>query len=114
MTIFMAPFMSCGARLPVYALFSAALFGRASGLVVFLIYLSGLFMAIFTGFLLKNSLFKGSVSHFVMDLPLYHKPKASNILKSAWIRLKLFVKKAGVVVVIAVCVLGVLSSMGFF
>ena len=113
MTIFMAPFMSCGARLPVYALFSAALFGRASGLVVFLIYLSGLFMAIFTGFLLKNSLFKGSVSHFVMDLPLYHKPKASNILKSAWIRLKLFVKKAGVVVVIAVCVLGVLSSMGF-
>ncbi|MDC7239086.1 MAG: ferrous iron transporter B, partial [Spirochaetales bacterium] len=58
MTIFMAPFMSCGARLPVYALFCAALFGKSSGLVVFLIYLSGLFMAIFTGLLLKNSLFK--------------------------------------------------------
>lgn len=113
MTIFMAPFMSCGARLPVYALFCAALYGKSSGLVVFLIYLSGLLMAVFTGFLLKNSLFKGTPSYFVMDLPLYHKPKASNIVKSAWIRLKLFVRKAGVVVVIAVCILGVLSSMGF-
>ncbi|MDC7232617.1 MAG: ferrous iron transport protein B [Spirochaetales bacterium] len=113
MTIFMAPFMSCGARLPVYALFAAALYGKSSGLVVFLIYLSGLMMAIFTGFLLKNSLFKGTPSYFVMDLPLYHTPKLSNILKSAWIRLKLFVRKAGAVVVIAVCILGVLSSMGF-
>jgi ferrous iron transport protein B len=113
MTIFMAPFMSCGARLPVYALFCAALYGKSSGLVVFLIYLSGLLMAVFTGFLLKNSLFKGTPSYFVMDLPLYHTPKASNIVKSAWIRLQLFVRKAGVVVIIAVCILGVLSSMGF-
>lgn len=113
MTIFMAPFMSCGARLPVYALFCAALYGKSSGLVVFLIYLSGLLMAVFTGFLLKNSLFKGTPSYFVMDLPLYHKPKVSNIVKSAWIRLQLFVRKAGVVVVIAVCILGILSSMGF-
>ncbi|MBF9018713.1 MULTISPECIES: ferrous iron transport protein B [unclassified Oceanispirochaeta] len=113
MTIFMAPFMSCGARLPVYALFCAALYGKSSGLVVFLIYLSGLLMAVFTGFLLKNSLFKGTPSYFIMDLPLYHTPKVSNILKSAWIRLQLFVRKAGVVVIIAVCILGVLSSMGF-
>ena len=112
MTIFMAPFMSCGARLPVYALFSAAMFGKSSGLVVFLIYFSGLVMAIFTGFLLKNTLFRGTPSHFVMDLPLYHMPKMSNIFKSAWLRLKLFIRKAGAVVIVAVAILGVLSSMG--
>ena len=112
MTIFMAPFMSCGARLPVYALFCVALFGSYSGLAVFLIYLSGLAMAIFTGFLLKNTLFKGSPSHFVMDLPLYHIPRISAVFKSAWLRMKGFVKRAGVIVVTAVFVLSMLNSVG--
>ncbi|WP_319779291.1 ferrous iron transport protein B [Maridesulfovibrio sp.] len=112
MTIFMAPFMSCGARLPVYALFCVALFGAYSGLAVFLIYLSGLAMAIFTGFLLKKTLFKGTSSHFVMDLPLYHTPKASAVFKSAWLRMKGFVKRAGVIVVTAVFVLSMLNSVG--
>lgn len=112
MTIFMAPFMSCGARLPVYALFCAALFGAYSGLAVFLIYLTGLFMAIFTGYMLKNTLFKGTPSHFVMDLPLYHRPQVGAVFKSAWLRMKNFVKKAGVIVVSAVFVLSVLNSIG--
>ena len=113
MTIFMAPFMSCGARLPVYALFCAALFGAYSGLAVFLIYLAGLFMAIFTGYMLKNTLFKGTPSHFVMDLPLYHRPQVGAVFKSAWLRMKNFVKKAGSIVVVAVFVLSVLNSIGF-
>lgn len=113
MTIFMAPFMSCGARLPVYALFCAALFGAYSGFVVFMIYLIGLFMAIFTGFLLKNTLFKGTPSHFVMDLPLYHAPRLGAVLKSAWLRMKNFVRRAGVIVVSAVFVLSVLNSVGY-
>jgi len=112
MTIFMAPFMSCGARLPVYALFCAALFGAYSGLAVFLIYLTGLFMAIFTGYILKNTLFKGTPSHFVMDLPLYHRPQIGAVFKSAWFRMKNFVRKAGVIVVAAVFVLSVLNSVG--
>ncbi len=112
MTIFMAPFMSCGARLPVYALFCAALFGAYSGLAVFLIYLTGLFMAIFTGYMLKNTLFKGTPSHFVMDLPLYHRPQVGAVFKSAWLRMKNFVKKAGSIVVVAVFVLSVLNSIG--
>ncbi len=111
MTIFMAPFMSCGARLPVYALFCAALFGAYSGLAVFLIYLSGLFMAIFTGYILKNTLFKGTPSHFVMDLPLYHVPRAGAVIKSAWLRTKNFVKRAGTVVVAAVFLLSVFNSV---
>lgn len=112
MTIFMAPFMSCGARLPVYALFCAALFGAYSGLAVFLIYLTGLFMAIFTGYMLKNTLFKGTPSHFIMDLPLYHRPRAGAVFKSAWYRMKNFVRKAGSIVVCAVFVLSVLNSIG--
>lgn len=109
----MAPFMSCGARLPVYALFCAALFGAYSGFAVFMIYIIGLFMAIFTGYLLKNTLFKGTPSHFVMDLPLYHIPKSGAVFKSAWFRMKNFVKRAGSIVVIAVFVLSVLNSIGY-
>ena len=112
MTIFMAPFMSCGARLPVYALFSAALFNKWSGVIVFSIYLFGILMAILTGMLLKNTIFKGTHSNFVMDLPLYHTPRPGSILKSAGIRLSSFVKKAGLIMTIAVTILGFLNSLG--
>jgi ferrous iron transport protein B len=113
MTIFMAPFMSCGARLPVYALFCAALFGAYSGLAVFLIYLTGLFMAILTGYFLKNTLFRGTPSNFVMDLPLYHIPRIGAVFKNAWLRLRSFIKRAGIIVVTAVFVLSVLNSIGY-
>lgn len=112
MTIFMAPFMSCGARLPVYALFCAALFGTYSGFAVFMIYLIGLAMAILTGFFLKNTLFKGTPSHFVMDLPLYHAPQVGAVVKSSWLRTRNFVSKAGRIVVIAVFLLSVVNSIG--
>jgi ferrous iron transport protein B len=112
MTIFMAPFMSCGARLPVYALFCAALFGAYSGFAVFMIYLAGLLIAILTGYFLKNTLFKGTPSHFVMDLPLYHRPQFGAVFKSAWLRMKHFVSKAGKIVMMAVFVLSVLNSIG--
>lgn len=113
MTIFMAPFMSCGARLPVYALFCAALFGAYSGFAVFMIYITGLAMSIFTGYMLKNTLFKGTPSHFVMDLPLYHRPMPTAVFKSAWLRMKLFVKKAGSIVVLAVFALSIVNSIGY-
>ena len=112
MTIFMVPFMSCGARLPVYALFSAALFQKWSGVMVFLIYLVGILMAVLTGLLLKNTIFKGTHSNFVMDLPLYHTPRPGSILKTAGIRLTSFVKKAGLIMAIAVTFLGFLNSLG--
>ncbi len=113
MTIFMAPFMSCGARLPVYALFSAALFGAYSGLVVFAIYLSGLFMAILTGFFLKHTLFRGAHSTFVMDLPLYHTPQIGTVFKSSWLRLCQFIKKAGLIVILAVSILSIFNTVGY-
>jgi ferrous iron transport protein B len=74
MTIIMNPFMSCGARLPVYALFAAAFFPLGGQNVVFGLYLIGIAMAVFTGLVLKNTLFKGEASPFIMELPPYHLP----------------------------------------
>jgi ferrous iron transport protein B len=111
LTIFMTPFMSCGARLPVYALFGAAFFGVSSGLVVFSIYLAGAALAILTGLLMKNTRLKGQPSFFIMELPPYHAPRAGAILRNAWSRLSTFIIRAGKVIVLAVAVLGILNSL---
>lgn len=112
MTIFMSPFMSCGARLPVYALFTAAFFGARSGAVVFSIYAAGIILAILTGLLLKNSIFKGDYSPFVMELPEYHRPRLSQISRSAWLRLRVYLLRAGKVIILVVLVLAFLNSLG--
>ena len=111
LTIFMTPFMSCGARLPVYALFGAAFFGAASGTMVFAIYLAGIVLAVLTGLLLKHTLFVGEPSPFVMELPLYHIPRVSTVLKSAWERLRHFLFRAGKVMALMVLVLAVCDKI---
>ncbi len=110
MTIFMSPLMSCGARLPVYILFAAAFFPSNQGLIVFSLYLVGILIAIGTGLLLKKTLFKGETSTFVMELPPYHAPKFGYLLKHAWSRTSIFIKRAGIVIVIVMTVLGFLNS----
>jgi ferrous iron transport protein B len=112
LTIFMAPFMSCGARLPVYVLFAVAFFGSNAMNVVFLLYLIGIGLALITGFLLKNSLFKGERSTFIMELPKYHKPRLLHIVRHTWLRLRSFVVRAGKILVVAMAMLGFLNSMG--
>jgi ferrous iron transport protein B len=112
MAIFMTPFMSCGARLPVYALFTAAFFGSLAGGVVFSIYLAGIFLAVLTGLLLKHTLFKGSHTPFVMELPSYHRPRIGQIMTSAWRRLKMYIFRAGKVIILVVLLLSVLNSLG--
>lgn len=112
LTVFMTPFMSCGARLPVYALFGAAFFGAGAGNMVFSIYLIGIVLAVLTGLLLKHTLFKGEAAPFIMELPPYHVPKLKNILTYTWHRLRLFMLRAGKVIVIVVLVLGFLNSLG--
>ncbi len=107
LTIFMAPFMSCGARLPVYALFGAAFFGVASGTMVFAIYMSGIVLAVLTGVLLKHTLFVGEPSPFVMELPLYHIPSMGAVLGQAWKRLYHFIFRAGKVMAIMVLLLSI-------
>jgi len=112
LTIFMSPFMSCSARLPVYALFGVAFFGRQAGIVVVSLYVVGILLAVATGFLLKKTLFKGEVSHFAMELPPYHTPRLAQIMKRTWFRLKDFVFRAGQIIVLAVLILSFLNSMG--
>jgi ferrous iron transport protein B len=112
LTILMNPFMSCGARLPVYALFAAAFFPNSGQNVVFALYLIGIAVAILTGLLMKQSLLPGSSSGFMMELPPYHLPTLKGVLLRAWDRVRLFVKEAGQVIVIMVLALNVLNSIG--
>ncbi len=112
MTIFMAPFMSCGARLPVYALFGTVFFGAGSGAMVFSLYMAGIVLAILTGLLLKNTVFKGEPSYFIMELPEYNYPRPGMLLKNTWEKLRLFVVRSGKVIVIVVLLLSVLNTTG--
>ncbi len=112
LTIFLVPFMSCGARLPVYALFAAAFFGKMAGTVVFLLYLAGVLFAVAYGLFLKKSLFQGQASNFVMELPPYHLPKFKSLMIHCWQRLRDYIWRAGKVITVAVAVLGFLNSFG--
>ncbi len=111
-TVMMAPFMSCGARLPVYALFAAAFFPDSGQNLVFLLYLIGIAAAIFTGFLLKKTVLSGSSSLNIMELPNYELPKLAVISKRVWQRTYSFITGAGKTIVIVVCLLNFFNSIG--
>lgn len=112
MSIMMIPFMSCGARLPVYALFAAIFFPNSVGFIVYCLYLLGIAVAILTGFALKFSILKGPNTPFIMELPAYHLPTLKGISLATWERLKSFIVRAGKAIIIVVAVLGILNSWG--
>ncbi|MGB5281573.1 MAG: ferrous iron transport protein B, partial [Arenicellales bacterium] len=112
LTILMNPFMSCGARLPVYALFAAAFFPHSGQNIVFALYLIGIAVAILTGLLMKHTLLPGASSGFMMELPPYHVPTLKGIFLRAWDRVRLFVKEAGQIIILMVLVLNSLNSIG--
>ncbi|XFA72349.1 Fe(2+) transporter permease subunit FeoB [Thermosynechococcaceae cyanobacterium Okahandja] len=112
LTILMNPFMSCGARLPVYALFVAAFFPNNGQNIVFLLYMLGIAAAVFTGFVMKRTLFQGEVAPFVLELPPYHIPTLRGVLLRAWERLRVFIRRAGIMIVALVVILGFLNSVG--
>ncbi|TGO03105.1 iron transporter FeoB [Candidatus Thiomargarita nelsonii] len=112
LTILMNPFMSCGARLPVYALFAAAFFPVGGQNLVFGLYLFGIAVAVLTGLIMKNTLLKGEASPFIMELPPYHMPTVQGILLRSWERLKNFIFRAGKVIVPMVIVINFLNSWG--
>ncbi|MCD2453683.1 Fe(2+) transporter permease subunit FeoB [Methylicorpusculum oleiharenae] len=112
MTIAMAPFMSCGARLPVYVLFAAAFFADGAQNIVFGLYLTGIIVAVLTGLILKTTLLQGEATPFIMELPPYHLPTLKGIAIHTWDKLKGFVLRAGQVIVPMVLVLNVLNAVG--
>jgi ferrous iron transport protein B len=108
----MAPFMSCGARLPVYALFAAAFFPQSGQNIVFALYLLGIVAAVFTGLVLKKTLYPGSSDSLVMEMPDYELPTMRNVVIKTWQKLKRFVLGAGKTIVVVVTILSFLNSVG--
>lgn len=111
LTIMMSPFMSCGARLAIYAVFTAAFFPHGAQNVVFALYLIGIAIAILTGFLLRQTALKGEPAPLVMELPLYHVPQLKTVMLHAWQRLRGFVFRAGKLIVPICVLLGTLNAL---
>ncbi|HLB43667.1 MAG TPA: Fe(2+) transporter permease subunit FeoB [Gammaproteobacteria bacterium] len=111
LTVMMSPFMSCGARLAIYAVFTAAFFPSGGQNVVFALYIIGIVMAILTGFILRTSLLVGHPSPLVMELPPYHLPHFKTLWLHAWQRLQKFVFRAGRLIVPICVLIGVLNSL---
>jgi ferrous iron transport protein B len=112
LTIMMNPFMSCGARLPVYTLFAAAFFPTGGQNLVFLLYLTGIAFAVLTGLILKSTLLKGGITPFVMELPPYHLPSIKSVFLRTCDRVKAFLFKAGQVLIPVIVILAFLNSLG--
>lgn len=111
-TVMMAPFMSCGARLSVYALFAAAFFPEGGQNIVFILYIVGIIFAILTAVVIKSTLLPGEASPFLMELPTYHVPKPKDVLLRTWSRLKGFLLDAGKLIILMVLVINFLNSWG--
>jgi len=112
LTVLMNPFMSCGARLPVYVLFAAAFFPHSGQNVVFALYLTGILVAILTGLVMQRTLLAGESTGFMMELPPYHLPTLKGVLLRTWDRVRLFLTEAGRVIVVMVVALSLLGSIG--
>ncbi|WP_205950996.1 Fe(2+) transporter permease subunit FeoB [Pantoea stewartii] len=113
LTVLIAPFMSCGARLAIFAVFAATFFGAWRASLVFSLYVLGIIVAIVTGLILKNTLLRGEASPFLMELPVYHRPHVKSLLIQTWQRLKMFIVRAGRVIIVVSMVIGLLSNFSF-
>lgn len=111
LTVMMSPFMSCGARLAIYAVFTAAFFPKGGQNIVFMLYLIGIVMAMLTGFMLRKTVLKGDPAPLVMELPPYHLPNIKTVLLHAWQRLKGFVVRAGRLIVPICILIGALNAL---
>ena len=113
MTVILTPFMSCTAKLPVYAFFTAAFFPKHGGLVMIGLYLLGIVTAVLLAFLFKGTLFKGEAVPFVMELPNYRMPGVKNVARLLWDKAKDFLSRAFTVIFIASMVIWFLRSFDF-
>ena len=113
MTILLIPFMSCSAKLPIYAVFSAAFFPDYSGLVMMALYVFGIVTGILAGLLLKNTVFRGNPVPFVMELPAYRLPGLQSTLLHMWQKAKDFIVKAFTIIFVASIAVWFLQSLDF-
>lgn len=108
-TILVTPLMSCGGRLPVYALLAAAFFTANQGLVVFSMYAIGVILAILLAWLFRKKLVPGESGHFVMELPPYRLPTVITVLAHMWERGWAFISRAGTIIFAAVVLIWLLN-----
>ena len=113
MTVILTPFMSCTAKLPIYAFFTAVFFKGSGGLVMTGLYLLGIIMAILSAYILKSTVFKGEAVPFVMELPNYRMPGLKNVGRLLWDKAKDFLSRAFTVIFIASMVIWFLRSFDF-
>jgi ferrous iron transport protein B len=111
LSVMMSPFMSCGARLAIFAIFANAFFKEWAGLLLFALYVIGIAMAILTGFLLKKTVLRGGVAPLAVDLPSYKLPNFWYLLRRSYISLKGFVLKAGKLIIPLCVLIGTLNSI---
>lgn len=109
-TLLILPFVSCSARLPIFLLFAGTFFGARAGTVIFSLYLLGLVVAVVAAKVLGGTLFAGESSQFVMELPPYHRPQPAVVLRGAWERGSLFLRKAGSFIFLSVLAVWFLAS----
>ena len=110
MTILLTPFMSCTAKLPVYAFFVSAFFPKHGGLIMTLLYVLGIFTGILVALLYRKTIFKGEAVPFVMELPDYRLPGVRNVSQLLWEKAKDFLQRAFTVIFIATIVVWFLQS----
>lgn len=108
--ILINPFVSCGARLPIYALFIEAFFDEHQALILFGLYVTGIAVALIMGKIFSKTLFKGDTSYFVMELPTYKVPSVKNVAILMWDKAGAFLKKAGVIILPVMILLTFLSN----
>ena len=113
MTILLTPFMSCTAKIPVYAFFAAAFFARRAALVMASLYVIGIVVGILVALVLKRTLFRGEAVPFVMELPNYRWPLAKNVLRLLWDKAKDFLERAFTVIFLASMVIWFLQTFNF-
>ncbi|MEE3490171.1 MAG: ferrous iron transport protein B [Methanobrevibacter sp.] len=109
LAMMLVPFMSCTARLPIYAVFIAAFFNEHNGIVLLSMYVLGIVVALIVAAILKRTMFKGLSTPFVMELPTYKIPSVKGVLLHTWEKSKGFLKKAGTLIFVCSVVLWVLS-----
>ena len=110
MTVLLTPFMSCSAKLPIYAFFTAVFFPKAGALVMIGLYLFGILAGILAAFIFRRTLFKGEPVPFVMELPNYRLPGAKNVGHLLWDKAKDFLERAFTVIFVATIVVWFLQS----
>ena len=113
MTILLTPFMSCTAKLPIYAFFVSVFFPKHGGLIMTGLYLLSILVGILVAYIYKNTLFKGNAVPFVMELPNYRLPGAKNVCQLLWEKAKDFLSKAFTVILIATIVVWFLQSFDY-